>query len=70
MTDDDQQHVFAREMDKRMNQLCDELELDFLFIIGWLQRQQWRIQQEMDYAEVEEIMRRESGNDDNNGSMA
>jgi hypothetical protein len=60
MTDDDQQHVFAREMQKRMDQLCDELELDFLFIIGWLQRQQWRIQQEMDFAEVEEIMRRES----------
>jgi hypothetical protein len=59
MTDDDQQQVFAREMEKRMDQLCDELELDFLFIIGWLQRQQWRIQQEMDFAEVEEIMRGE-----------
>jgi len=70
MTDDDQQHVFAREMQKRMDQLCDEMDLDYLFIIGWLDRQKWRIQQEMDYAEVEEIMRRESGNDDNNGSMA
>jgi hypothetical protein len=60
MTDDDQQHVFAREMQKRMDQLCDELELDHLFLIGWLQRQQWRIQQDMDLAEIEEIMRRES----------
>jgi len=61
MTDDDQQHVFAREMQKRMDQLCDEFELDYLFIIGWLDRQKWRIQQEMDFAEMEEIMRKESG---------
>lgn len=63
MTDDDQQHVFAREMQKRMDQLTDELDIDYLFIIGWLQRMTWRVQQEMDFAEVEEIMRRESGND-------
>jgi len=57
MTDDDQQHVFTREMAKRMDQLCDELDIDYLFLLGWLQRQQWRIQQEMDLAEIEEIMR-------------
>jgi hypothetical protein len=61
MNDDDQQHVFAREMQKRMDQLTDELDIDFLFIIGWLQRMTWRVQQEMDLAEVEEIMRRGSG---------
>jgi hypothetical protein len=61
MNDDDQQHVFAREMQKRMDQLTDELDIDFLFIIDWLQRMTWRVQQEMDFAEVEEIMRRESG---------
>jgi hypothetical protein len=61
MNDDDQQHVFAREMQKRMDQLTDELDIDFLFIIGWLQRMTWRVQQEMDLAEVEEMMRRESG---------
>ena len=61
MNDDDQQHVFAREMQKRMDQLTDELDIDYLFIIGWLQRMTWRVQQEMDFAEVEEIMRRESG---------
>jgi hypothetical protein len=60
MTDDDQQHVFAREMEKRMDQLCDELDMDYVFVIGWLQRMTWRVQQEMDLAEVEEIMRRES----------
>jgi hypothetical protein len=43
-----------------MDQLTDELDIDFLFIIGWLQRMTWRIQQEMDFAEVEEVMRRES----------
>jgi hypothetical protein len=61
MNGDDQQHVFAREMQKRMDQLTDELDIDFLFIIGWLQRMTWRVQQEMDLAEVEEMMRRESG---------
>jgi hypothetical protein len=61
MTDDEQQEVFSREMEKRMDQLCDELNIDCIFILGWLQRQQWRIQQEMDFAEMEEMMRRESG---------
>jgi hypothetical protein len=61
MTDDEQQEVFSREMEKRMDQLCDELNIDCIFILGWLQRQQWRIQQEMDFAEMEEIMRKESG---------
>ncbi len=61
MNDDDQQHVFAHEMQKRMDQLTDELDIDYLFIIGWLQRMTWRVQQEMDLAEVEEMMRRESG---------
>jgi hypothetical protein len=64
MTDDDQQHIFSREMQKRMDQLCDEMDLDYLFIIGWLDRQKWRIQQEMDFAEMEEIMRREMGDDE------
>jgi hypothetical protein len=63
MNDDDQQHVFAREMQKRMDQLTDELDIDYLFIIGWLQRMTWRVQQEMDLAEVEEMLRRESGGD-------
>jgi len=63
MTDDDQQHIFSREMQKRMDQLCDEMDLDYLFIIGWLDRQKWRIQQEMDFAEMEEMMRREMGDD-------
>jgi len=61
MNDDDQQHVFAREMQKRMDQLTDELDIDYLFIIGWLQRMTWRVQQELDLAEIEEMMRRESG---------
>jgi hypothetical protein len=61
MSDDEQQEVFSREMEKRMDQLCDELNIDCIFILGWLQRQQWRIQQEMDFAEMEEMMRRESG---------
>jgi hypothetical protein len=61
MSDDEQQEVFSREMEKRMDQLCDELNIDCIFILGWLQRQQWRIQQEMDFAEMEEIMRKESG---------
>jgi hypothetical protein len=60
MTDDEQQEVFSREMEKRMDQLCDELNIDCIFILGWLQRQQWRVQQEMDFAETEEDMRRES----------
>jgi hypothetical protein len=64
MTDDDQQHIFSREMQKRMDQLTDELDIDFLFIIGWLQRMTWRLQQEMDFAEMEEIMRREMGDDE------
>jgi len=64
MTDDEQQEVFSREMEKRMDQLCDELDIDCIFILGWLQRQQWRVQQEMDFAETEEDMRRESGNGD------
>lgn len=61
MTDDEQQDVFAREMEKRMDQLCDELNIDCIFILGWLQRTQWRIQQEMDLAEIDEIMRKETG---------
>jgi hypothetical protein len=64
MTDDEQQEVFSREMEKRMDQLCDELDIDCIFILGWLQRMQWRVQQEMDFAETEEDMRRESGNGD------
>jgi len=68
MTEDDQQHIFSREMEKRMNQLTDELDIDYIFLLGWLQRMTWRIQQELDLAEMEEIMRRESGDD--NGSMA
>jgi hypothetical protein len=60
MTDDEQQEVFSREMEKRMDQLCDELNIDCIFILGWLQRMQWRVQQEMDFAETEEDMRRES----------
>ena len=60
MTNDEQQEVFSREMEKRMDQLCDELNIDCIFILGWLQRMQWRIQQEMDFAETEEDMRRES----------
>lgn len=68
MTEDDQQHIFSREMEKRMNQLTDELDIDYIFLLGWLQRMTWRIQQELDLAEIEEIMRRESGDD--NESMA
>jgi len=64
MTDDEQQEVFSREMEKRMDQLCDELDIDCIFILGWLQRMQWRVQQEMDFAETEDDMRRESGNGD------
>jgi DNA-directed RNA polymerase delta subunit len=59
MTDDEQQEVFSREMEKRMDQLCDELNIDCIFILGWLQRMQWRVQQEMDFDEIEENMRRE-----------
>lgn len=61
MTDDEQQEVFSREMEKRMDQLCDELNIDCIFILGWLQRTQWRVQQEMDLAEIDEIMRKETG---------
>jgi hypothetical protein len=61
MTDDEQHEIFAREMSKRMDQLCDELDIDFMFILGWLQRQQWRIQQELDLEEIEDILRGEGG---------
>lgn len=60
MTDEEQQDVFAREMEKRMDQLCDELNIDCIFILGWLQRMQWRVQQEMDFAEIDESMRKET----------
>jgi len=59
MTDDEQQEVFSREMEKRIDQLCNELNIDCIFILGWLQRMQWRVQQEMDFDEIEENMRRE-----------
>jgi len=64
MNDEDQQHIFSREMEKRMNQLTDELDIDYMFMLGWFQRMTWRIQQELDLAEMEEIMRRESGEDE------
>jgi hypothetical protein len=52
MDNETQQDIFVREMDKRLEQLTDELDIDHLFLLGWLQRAQWRVQQDLDAWEM------------------
>jgi hypothetical protein len=54
MDNETQQDIFVREMDKRLEQLTAELDIDHLFLLGWLQRAQWRVQQDLDAWEMED----------------
>ncbi len=60
MTDETQQNIFIREMDKRFEQLCEELDLDYYFLIGYLRRLEHRLQVDFDAVEEDEA------NEDNN----
>jgi hypothetical protein len=61
MDTETQQDIFVREMDKRIEQLTDELDIDHLFLLGWLERAKWRVQQDLDAWEAEEEL---EGNDE------
>jgi hypothetical protein len=53
MNRDEQENIFIREVDKRIDQLADEFELDAYFVLGYLARTMHRIQTDMDFDEFE-----------------
>jgi len=43
-----QEDIFMRELDRRIDQLAAEFELDSYFVLGYLARTMHRIQRDMD----------------------
>ena len=48
MERDKQEDIFMRELDRRIDQLAAEFELDSYFVLGYLARTIHRIQRDMD----------------------
>jgi hypothetical protein len=47
----EQEQIFIREVDKRIDQIADEFDLDAFFVLGYLARTMHRIQTDLDFEE-------------------
>lgn len=47
----EQEQIFIREVDKRIDQIADEFDLDSYFVLGYLARTMHRIQTDLDFEE-------------------